>query len=720
MSAVAEKAKRAVRPPVIARSENYSSTKTKDAKGKSKLQNLRFTIYANSRDKRTSTTKELTWPEALEVLTKHAERAEKEGPGFSPVTFKPSPCTCPDKRGLCPKGEGHALNQNVEAVHLLGIDLDKNENGGPLRHEEAKRHLKHIQGLGVAAVFHSTHSYAPPEKSTWRVFFALSRPVTGEEFKPFWRAAIRFLGIPTGIKTDFPARFWHAPSCPPDTTPEAGHFEGVPLDVDALLSTVALPPAVPIIDPATSTVDHTYPPASEEILSKAAQALQDHGQAVEGDCGDNHTYQACAIALNDYALSHHEALGVLLKWDADNRPPWGSDGLHEKMANAENYASGEFAKARHSCEFTPGTTGKPTPRRGRIVSTEQAITEMYEFASKPRLKTPFAVLNQITGGGLMPGEYTCINGGTGSGKTSLVLMFAAQCAREDTPVVFVSYELKGRSLVARIAAQNIPGATWNEVLAGKYSKEMVRDAVPDMPTLENMPTGEVVLKVKAVAERYGKAPLVIVDYLQLLGRVANGDADARTSATSASDALREMASETGCVIIVVSSVSRENTKHIKDARSHHPGALVGAGKDSGDIEYSAGVVLVVGHTGQLTDDGASIATLTVAKNRYGEQSHLDMRFHGKSGRWEECGLFDQKRVDGDAKNRKWTLQIFEALEHGQRPIKGGIKEKVTGKGQPVGYLIDRLREEGFIENSGGYALTDKGREKLAAMRAEGQ
>lgn len=309
---------------------------------------MNFTIYANSRDKRTSTTRSVTWPEAVEVLTVHTRRAEKEGPGFSPVTFKPGPCACPDPRGLCPKGEGHALNQNVELVHLLGIDLDKSETGGTLGHEEALRHLKHIQSLGVATVFHSTHSYAPPDRSTWRVFFALSRSITGDEFKPFWRAAIAFLGVPTGIKTDFPARFWHAPSCPPDGKPGAGSFEGVPLDVDALLASAPVQ-VKPVVPPQVNDVDHAYPPASEELLSKAAQALQDHGQAVSGDGGDSHTFIAANILLNDYALSRDEAWTMFRAWNSRNEPPWDEGDLQGKLH--ANYATEPYGKARDSWEF---------------------------------------------------------------------------------------------------------------------------------------------------------------------------------------------------------------------------------------------------------------------------------------------------------------------------------------------------------------------------------
>lgn len=381
---------------------------------------MQLTIYCDSRDKRTTTTQPVTWPDVVKALTSHDRRTEKEGVGFSPVTFKPGPCTCPDMRGLCPKEEGHALNQNVELVHLLGIDLDKSESGGPLGHEEAKRHLKHIQELGHAAVFHSTHSYAPPEKSTWRVFFALSRPVTGDEFKPFWRSAIAYLRIPTGIKTDFPARFWHAPSCPPDSTPpEASHFEGAPLDVDMLL-TSAPGPVIPIVDPAVPSGDHSYPPASDELLAKAAQALQDHGQAIEGDCGDNHTFVAANILLNDYALTYAEAWPMFRAWNSRNEPPWDEGTLKGKLHT--NYATEPYGKQRDSWEFIqrlerPPLDGEPgtfahTLAQARAdlaaaLDATKATTEvvpMFEEAGAIMARdfppTPWLVNGLMTAGGI--------------------------------------------------------------------------------------------------------------------------------------------------------------------------------------------------------------------------------------------------------------------------------------------------------------------------------
>lgn len=309
---------------------------------------MQFTIFSASTDKRTSTTKQLTWADAVEALTAHARRDEKEGPGFSPVTFKPGPCACPNVRGTCPKDEGHALNQNVEAVHLLGIDLDKSEQGGTLGHDEALRHLTHVKSLGVAAIYHSTHSYAPPAKSTWRVFFALSRPVTRDEYKTFWRAAIAFLGVPTGIKTDFPARFWHAPSCPPDTAPHAGHFEGTPLDVDALLAST--PSHVNVVEAShVKDAEHSYPPADDDMLNKAAQALQDHGQAIEGQGGDAHTFIAANILLNDYALTYDEAWPMFRAWNMRNEPPWDEGELAGKLH--ADYATEPYGKSRDSWEF---------------------------------------------------------------------------------------------------------------------------------------------------------------------------------------------------------------------------------------------------------------------------------------------------------------------------------------------------------------------------------
>ncbi len=89
-----------------------------------------------------------------------------------------------------------------------------------------------------------------------------------------------------------------------------------------------------------------FGPASQYVLEAARKALQQHGPAIQGAGGDDHTFRAGAILRNDYALTEEEALPIAREWDrTNNQPPWGDD-LLAKLGNGEKYASGPYGESR--------------------------------------------------------------------------------------------------------------------------------------------------------------------------------------------------------------------------------------------------------------------------------------------------------------------------------------------------------------------------------------
>ena len=350
-------------------------------------ENMKITLLQSSRDKTTQLTAEPSWPDVVSMLSQHDRRPEKEGRGFSPAEYREG-CSCADQRGLCPKEQGHLLKVNVVRVHMLAIDLDKSKHGGDLGHPEAVEILAKLNVLGVRGVAHTTHSHAPPEKSTWRLFFALSRPVTGPEFKTFWQAALVFLDVPSGIKTDNPARFWYLPSCPEGSSPQHLELKGEPLDVDMLLKDYR---------PEPEAVQHsdtpsTYEPATPELLAHAAQCLQDHGQAISGQNGDNHTFAAGKLIMNDLALTYDEAWPMFRAWNQRNVPPWSDQDL-TKFLHCD-YAQEKFGLARDTWEFhkvltSPIITGDAGTWAHELSTARADIALVLGEAKNAELPKPF-------------------------------------------------------------------------------------------------------------------------------------------------------------------------------------------------------------------------------------------------------------------------------------------------------------------------------------------
>lgn len=281
--------------------------------------------------------KALPWDRFARYLTEHDRRPDKTTPGanslpalgFTLARFAGGPCTCGDAprvghagcpdHGLQGAAKGHRIDRNVIAITALGHDLDKREDGAPLTLEDAQRAVTRLQALGVRCVIYSSHSFAPPEKCSMRVIYALSREVAPHEFARFRDAAYRWIGLPAGCKPSG-RHFWWAPSARPDATTVVAHaFNGAPLDVDAILATA---PVVEHMAPVSGGGPSSFGPASELVIESARARLVKHGPATQDKNGDDHTRAAWGILVNDYALSEEEARPLLLDWNATCVPPW--------------------------------------------------------------------------------------------------------------------------------------------------------------------------------------------------------------------------------------------------------------------------------------------------------------------------------------------------------------------------------------------------------------
>lgn len=90
----------------------------------------------------------------------------------------------------------------------------------------------------------------------------------------------------------------------------------------------------------------TFPPATPEVLARVRKALDRQGPAVSGEGGDLHTFVACALLVNDFALTDDEAWPLLAEWNKLCEPPWDEYALAAKMHGAAKYASRPFGCAR--------------------------------------------------------------------------------------------------------------------------------------------------------------------------------------------------------------------------------------------------------------------------------------------------------------------------------------------------------------------------------------
>ena len=219
------------------------------------------------------------------------------------------------------------------------------------------------------------------------------------------------------------------------------------------------------------------------------------------------------------------------------------------------------------------------------------------------IPTGLKAFDSAMGGGLSLGETTFLGAVSSYGKTSLSVQIADSMAAAGYPVLFVTIEQSARELVSKslsrlVFVENLIGwniatpseimsldarRAWsdgqNETLAkavGDYSRRIA----PKMRIIEggDRPT---VNDIKAVAslmaEHDGRAPVVFIDYLQLLAPLNDRYDDKKNADVNVSE-LRKMARDLNTHVWCISSLNRASYSGIISLDSF---------KESGGIEYGA-------------------------------------------------------------------------------------------------------------------------------------
>nr|MBK7068388.1 hypothetical protein [Deltaproteobacteria bacterium] len=244
--------------------------------------------------------------------------------------------------------------------------------------------------------------------------------------------------------------------------------------------------------------------------------------------------------------------------------------------------------------------------------------------------TPWPSVNRRMGGGLWPGMHVVV-GGTGTGKSQWALQVCMRAAQAGTPVLVLSLELDALGVFARAVSfiaddLHLPRTQWSSIYTGGHDKtpertETTRAQVrhvldATLPALKALPFhwveapphGLPHTEIEALTrdlralhpEHDGKPVVLVVDFLQLVAGTDPRE-DTITRVSRASYACRAVARDHNAVVLVLSSVSRGNVALTRieqrdaDGTTSTPPAhdLVGMGKESGDVEYSADSVFVL-------------------------------------------------------------------------------------------------------------------------------
>ena len=222
--------------------------------------------------------------------------------------------------------------------------------------------------------------------------------------------------------------------------------------------------------------------------------------------------------------------------------------------------------------------------------------ELTAYSSRSSTPTGFAELDRMTAGGLYPGLYV-IGGLPGAGKTTFCAQLADQISAAGRDVLFFSLEMSRLEMLtkslARLCAQKHGTADALTALAIRCGRgagfvreaaaEYRRTAAGRLSIIESEATTAAAIceYVRGYIAANQSAPIVIIDYLQLL---AAGETSKQTAKEAIDKAIRELkllSRREQITVIAISSLNRDN---------YSKSLALDALKESGAVEYSADVV----------------------------------------------------------------------------------------------------------------------------------
>lgn len=295
---------------------------------------------------------------------------------------------------------------------------------------------------------------------------------------------------------------------------------------------------------------------------------------------------------------------------------------------------------------------------------------------KEMAATGFSSLNTALSGGLERDRLYILMGAPGSGKTTLANQMIDHMGRERAVLYVTSEDAPMAMLAKTIARRGL--IDYSAVLRGYPGERDRIDAAfaeyreqPQAARIRYVDAtqGLGLQKIAEQADAHFEAlrgetegdPIIVVDYLQRLVR-ADGvsvGADARQAATAYTERLRALACDLHCSVICLSAMSRAS------GYNHTSSNLLSAAKESGDIEYTADVILAIGPQLEdgmpvsLPDPGSFAWNVTIAKNRQGMSSatgaHIDLMWRPRFQQFIEREYTpgqEEAETDSASKNGK--------------------------------------------------------------------
>lgn len=367
----------------------------------------------------------------------------------------------------------------------------------------------------------------------------------------------------------------------------------------------------------------TYEPQRDfrdvkSVVDRARSYLTKLPYAISGSDGHGRTYHAACVLCVGFGLSADDAMSLLLEWNQGCSPPWSERELNHKINCAmkeggdRNYLRNVEPKNfdRVSVPIYPEPEVKPEPKIIMLHNAASSYLSKLKEGGQQFVETGIPELDYAIGGGAEYGELFLMAARPSHGKSMCGLQMIHHWTSQGIPSAFISEEMSSRALGKRTVqyASEIHQEHWGVKMAELESDldTHFRNRAPCV-IVEQCRTAEAAVDAIKMAKNEHGVKCVVVDYAQLLQSKGKSRYE---QVTNTSIALRQVANETGVLLVALCQLGRDIEK--RTPMIPHPSDL----KDSGQLEQDADVIVFLVWPHRLdTSNDAKLFQFFVGKNR---------------------------------------------------------------------------------------------------------
>ena len=467
-------------------------------------------------------------------------------------------------------------------------------------------------------------------------------------------------------------------------------------------------------------VEHFHDLRHRAVYS-AMLALHSAGRPVDATTLETHLTEQGQIDAVGVAFLGELALQVptpenVAEYAKTVRLAWRNRRALEQLDRARESVVSGFYPAAEVLEETAAELARfaeraPAERKRTYHTVAQVAEGMRSFAKLPWI--PFALGGEVIDE-LPLGESLYLMGSSGSGKTTLALCFAAYHAQHHGPVLIVSRELREEAAGARLGAM-LSGQRWADVLRGPGTEDAIR-ALLELPRLlflddQRTTMAHVSAAIdEARADFPGQPIMLLVDYVQIMEASGRSGGEIRQRTTDAVEELRVMIKRQLVIGLVLSQMSRGNSRAARGGERLGADSADG-GAETSAIERAAAITAEIGRQTPMAADGSRDVQLSIGKARYGGGDRvIELRQWGASGMTRV--LRDEPAQD--VREREEQQRETQSAKTRVEKIESAIMESADRRTQPFS------REE-LLADAGltGGSRKHEGRRVIASLIASG-